>query len=237
MESSETLDKIINLGKLFVKELKLEPGVDTFSRWMAHYLAEKITIAEQSKGTEKEIAERECFDVILKLWQHRHSLPSGRRPFQSFEPILDLLSKLNPEREEPFFYGAMRGQKLSELEIDNLNYESVEKWVSVANEIDRTIRIWIEYALSQAASIAKNERTKEWIENAIDLPDNDDTGLIKILLKMSPSFDIENYDKEDFSKKYEIEKLNKRISQLKKYSQFNEVLLKAYEAELEKHLE
>jgi hypothetical protein len=44
MESSETLDKIINLGKLFVKEFKLELGVDTFSIWMAHYLAEKITI-------------------------------------------------------------------------------------------------------------------------------------------------------------------------------------------------
>ena len=44
-----------------MKELKLEPGVDTFSRWMSHYLAEKISVAEQSEGGEKEAAEKECF--------------------------------------------------------------------------------------------------------------------------------------------------------------------------------
>lgn len=236
MENSETLDKIINLGKLFVKELKLEPGVDTFSRWMAHYLAEKITIAEKSQGKEKEVAEKECFDVILKFWQHRHALPSGKRPLQSFEPILDVLSKLNPDREELYFYNAMRNQDLSELETDNVDYKSVEKWTNIAEEIDKTARIWIEYALSQAARIAKNERTKEWIENTENLSDNADTRIISTLLNNNPSFDIEDYDKDDFSKKHDVEKLKKRISKLQKYSQLNEVLVEAYEAELEKYL-
>lgn len=235
MESSETLDKIINLGKLFVKEFKLELGVDTFSRWMAHYLAEKITIAEQSQGKEKEIAEKECFDIILKLWQHRNYLPDGRRPFQSFEPILEILSRLNPDKEETYFYRAMRNQELSELETDNINYKSVKKWTDIALEIDKTARIWIEYALSQAASIAKNDTTKEWIENAVNLPDNSDTSIISILLDRNLSFDVENYDRDDFSKKYEVEKLKKRISQLQKYTRFNEALVKAYEAELEKY--
>jgi len=235
MESSETLDKIINLGKLFVKELKLEPGVDTFSRWMAHYLAEKITIAEQSQGKEKEIAEKECFDIILKLWQHRNSLPDGRRPFQSFEPIFEILSRLNPDKEETYFYRAMSNQELSELETDNINYKSVKKWTDIALEIDKTARIWIEYALSQAAGIVKNETTKEWIENAVNLSDNSDTSIISILLDRNLSFDVENYDRDDFSKKYEVEKLKKRISQLQKYTRFNEALVKAYEAELEKY--
>lgn len=235
MESSETLDKIINLGKLFVKELKLEPGVDTFSKWMAHYLAEKITTAEQSQGKEKEIAENECFDIILKLWQHRNSFPDGRRPFQSFEPIFEILSRLNPDNEETYFYRAMRNQELSELETDNLDYKSVKKWTELALEIDKTARIWIEYALSQAASIAKNETTKEWIDNAINLSDNSDTSIIRILMDRNLLFDIENYDEYDFSKKYEVEKLKKRISQLQKYSQLNEALVKAYETELEKY--
>lgn len=237
MESSGTLDKIINLGKLFVKELKLEPGVDTFSRWMAHYLAEKITFAEQSQGKEKEIAEKECFDIILKLWQHRHSLPTGRRPLQNFEPIFDLLSKLNPEKEEAFFFKTMHNQELSELETDNLDYKSVEKWMNIAKEIDKTARIWIEFALSQAANIAKNERTKEWIENAVTLSDNADTSIINILLDNNPSFDIEDYDKDYFSKKYAIEKIKSRMEQLQRFSKLNEILLDAYESELGKFLE
>jgi hypothetical protein len=237
MENSEAQDKVINLGKLFVNELKLEPGVDTFSRWMAHYLAEKISVAEQSEGREKEIAEKECFEVILKLWQHRNSLPSSRRPFQSFEPILELLSKLNPDKEETYFYHAMRNQELSELETDNFDYKSVEKWANISEEIDKTARIWIEYALAQAAKNAKNERTKEWIENAIGLSDSEDTEIINILLNINPSIGHDNFDEVGFSKKYDIERLKKRISQLQKFSQLNEFLLKSYKSELDKYLE
>lgn len=222
MENLELSEKVINLGKLFVKELKLEPGVDTFSRWMAHYLAEKISVADRSEGSEKEVAEKECYEVILKLWEHRHCLPSGRRPLQNFEPILDTLSKLNPDTEAPYFYNILRNQDPAELETDNLDHKSAEEWMDIVNEIDKTAKIWIEYALGQAADNAKNERTKEWLENAVNLSDNADIGVIKFLVDKNPLFDIEM--------------LKKRISQLQKYSQLNETLLKAYEAELKSFL-
>lgn len=236
MENLELQEKVINLGKLFVKELKLEPGVDTFSRWMAHYLAEKISVAEQSEGDEKEAAEKECFEVILKLWAHRHYLPSGRRPLQSFQPILDLLSELNPDTEEPYFYKAFRNQDLIELKVENLDYKSVEEWISFVKEIDKTAKIWIEYALGQAVENAKNERTRAWIENAIIFSDNADIGVIKFLLDKNPLFDLEDHNKDDFSKQLDIDVLKKRISQLKKYSLVNETLLKAYEAKLKNFL-
>lgn len=236
MENLELQEKVINLGKLFVKELKLEPGVDTFSRWMAHYLAEKISVAEQSEGDEKEAAEKECFEVILKLWAHRHYLPSGRRPLQSFQPILDLLSELNPDTEEPYFYKAFRNQDLIELKVENLDYKSVEEWISFIKEIDKTAKIWIEYALGQAVENAKNERTRAWIENAIIFSDNADIGVIKFLLDKNPLFDLEDHNKDDFSKQLDIDVLKKRISQLKKYSLVNETLLKAYEAKLKNFL-
>jgi len=35
MESSEIRKRIINLGKVLVEELNLDPGVDTLARWMA----------------------------------------------------------------------------------------------------------------------------------------------------------------------------------------------------------
>ncbi|MGV8830028.1 MAG: hypothetical protein ACWA6U_17100 [Breznakibacter sp.] len=236
MEQSEAQERLLNLGNLFVKELNLGSGVDTLSRWMSHYLAEKITIAEQSNGEEKNTAEKECFDVILKLWQHRHSLPSGRRPFENFEPILEYLSNLNIETKQPLFFYEFDNIKLSQIEIGNLNYKSVEEWIDVAKEIDKSARIWIEYALGQAAKYAENETTKDWIKNAIDLPEKADTSIIRILLDRSPSFDINDSEDVDFSKKYEIEKLKKRVTQLQGYSQLNEAILKTYEAELEKLL-
>ena len=36
MEHLETQQKIIELGKTIVMELKLDPGVDTLSKWMSH---------------------------------------------------------------------------------------------------------------------------------------------------------------------------------------------------------
>jgi len=234
MENLELQEKILNLGKLFVKELNLEPGVDTFSRWMAHYLAEKISIAEQSEGSEKKTVEKECFDVILKLWKHRHTLPFGKRPFESFEPILNSLLKLNPDKEEPYFYNAIRHHDKEELE--NLDSNSVKKWMNVAEEIDKAARIWIEYILNQAANLAQNENTKEWIENAIDLSENTDVEIINVLLDNNPTFDVDKDNKDDFSKQYDIERLKTRIFQLQKFAELNETLLNAYKTDLKQLL-
>ena len=47
MENSEIQKRIINLGKALVEEIGLDPGVDTLARWMAHYIAEQMEIAEE----------------------------------------------------------------------------------------------------------------------------------------------------------------------------------------------
>jgi hypothetical protein len=147
---------------------------------------------------------------------------------------LDTLSKLNPDKEGPYFYNALSNQDFAELETDNLDHKSVEEWMGIVKEIDMTARIWIEYALDQAANNAKNERTKQWIENAINVSDNADASIINIILDNNHSF--EDYDKEDFSKQYDMERLKKRIAQLQKFSQLNENLLSSYKTKLEKYL-
>lgn len=237
MENLEAQEKILNLGKLFVEELKLEPGVDTFSRWMAHYLAEKMSLLEKLEGDDKLEAQNLCFDVILKLWKHRHYLPNNRRPLQSFEGILETLSKLNADTTEPFFYKNFRNQDLRESKIENLAFKDVQEWMKIAEDIDKTSRIWIEYILNQAITIAKNEKTKEWVQSAVNLPDSEDAKIINILLDNTPLFETEvDNDLEKFSKNYDIEKLNKRISELEKYAKFNELLLNSYKEDLKNKL-
>lgn len=234
MENLEQQLQIINLGRLFVEELKLEPGVDTFSRWMAHYIAEKMTIAECSEGKIKKEAEKLCFDTILKLWQHRQSIPSGKRPLENFEPIFEALSKLNPEKEQPYFYLPHNNRDKKESSAADLDDKAeVEKWMGIVEAVDKTARIWIEYSLSRAASKAKDKKTKAWMEAASKLPDSADVDIIDTLLDEIPLFDYED-DKDEFSKRYEIERLKKRISELSKFNELNTVLLTEYQNELDK---
>ena len=83
MEDSGLQTKVINLGKLLVKELGLETSNDTLSRWMAHYIAEKIAKSESLPlGKEKDDAEKDCLETILKVWERRWLLPSGKRPLE-----------------------------------------------------------------------------------------------------------------------------------------------------------
>lgn len=233
MEKLEQQKKIIDLGKLFVKELKLEPGVDTFSRWMAHYIAEKMSIAETSEGSEKEVAERECFDLILKLWDHRHSLPSGRRPLENFEPLLETLSKLKPERREPYFYLPFNNRDIREIETVDLESKSLEQWLGVIEKVDKTARIWIEFALNKAISYARDKKTKQWIKAASGIRDNPEVKVITSLV-VENSLSETDDKKEDFYRKYKSETLKERIDELSNYAELNNLLLNEYQNELDK---
>src|SRR5258708_5779936 len=93
MDNLEIQRQAITLGNKLVEELGREPNMDTLSRWMAHYVAEQIVIAEKTAGVERASAGERCFRTILALWEHRSSLPPGRRPFESFEPILRALER------------------------------------------------------------------------------------------------------------------------------------------------
>ncbi len=231
MENSEIQKEVIELGKQFVKELRLEPGVDTFSKWMAHYVAEKMVLAKKATGKQKAAAEKECFEIILKLWQHRWTMPSRRRPLENFAPLLNLLHKIDPSKEEPYFYSEIPN------EDSKVNAEggpaSSPNWLSLAVEIDKIARVWMEFALKQAGVEASNEMTAAWVRNSYHLNDNEDTRIISALLNDRVSFDFDEEEGEGFYKKFDVEKLKSRIAQLEKFAAINEVLLAAYKAELD----
>lgn len=229
MENLEASRKLLTLGKLFVKELNLEPGVDTFSRWVAHYLAEKITLVEQSTGKEKKIAEKECFEVIIKLWNNRYAFPNGRRPLENFEPIIELLRNLNPEREKTFFFDPFEYFSNKHHQDSSINLTTIENCINNIKEIDKIARIWIEYILNKTIGLAQTDSTKEWIESNVITTNIAEIGIIETL--MNNKFDYK--DNESYSSGIKIEKLKERISQLKKFKKFNNVILKAYEEELE----
>lgn len=208
---------------MLVKELDLDPGVDTLARWMAHYIAEQIILVEQKSGEEKKLAEERCFDMILKLWSHRARLPNGLRPFENFEPIFNTLSRLNPESNESFFFN---NKYIKEKEVS----KEVQGWLDVANEVDKIARVWIKFALNQATLDASDESTSEWLKKVTLFEDKNDSLLIR-LLRDDIYFDEETKNVTSHNK----EQILSNIEILEKFTELNDVILKSYNEKLENY--
>jgi hypothetical protein len=210
-DSSEIRERIISLGKALVEELGLEPGVDTLARWMAHYVAEQITIAENATGDEKSVAEQRCFETILNLWQHRSSLPTGHRPLESFEPIFRALDQLDPDNSRPFFYSPPQ--------------------YDLALEIDRIARILINFALSQAALNAVDEKSSSWLKNATDLINSGD---LSVVVRLLPP-DMDDQGEANFERIWQAHEkdLRSKIEKLDTFTELSSFIRAALISELE----
>lgn len=87
------------LGQLIVHELNLQNTNKVLGRWMSYRVAELMQRAESAADESvKEAAERECQDLIIRLWENRDNWPSGG-PLHSLMPTLQILLA-----DEPPFY-------------------------------------------------------------------------------------------------------------------------------------
>jgi hypothetical protein len=222
MENLEIQKRIINLGKMIVTELSLEPGVDTLGRWMSHYIAEQIVIAENSTGDNKLNAEQCCFDTILQLWKHRAFFSNGRRPFENYEPILRVLERL--EKDETYFFENIEYDERSEVQ------ENVKQWLDMALDIDNVARVWLNYVFRQAASGASDAKTMDWLNNSANLQENDDSSIITRLL-LDVDFDNTDVNSESIKMKKREETMLK-IKKLEAFGDFNQKLLSIFHNEL-----
>lgn len=230
MEHLEQATQIIDLGKLIVKQLDLDRSVDTLSRWMSHYLAGKLTELDTLEGESKEAAEKECFELILKLWEHRHAYNNNVKPLKEFDTIIEFLDKLSIKKESPLFFNYLDKEKLPKLEEDNPKIETIEEWISLTKGIDKIARAQIEFALNQAAKLAKNDETLKWIEKSKGLSQNADIFISeKLLLTFSKEDDLLVSDKDDA-----VEEYKHRINQLEQFSRINEYMLGQLKEEVDK---
>lgn len=232
MEKSEAQQSAINLGKLLVNELQLEPSVDTLGRWMAHYLAIKMSEAEKAKGSEKIHLEKECFEIILRIWNHRWKLPGNSKPFRNFEPIFEFLAKLNPDRQRSFYFDNAMADK---NRLDVKKPSKSDTWLEIAEDVDKYARICIDLALNSAALELSTSEQEEWLENAPKLTADNDIKIIKIVLNKERDYDLldsTEESKEDLMKKIKIEKLQSNIDFLQNFKKIHATLLKSLRQKL-----
>lgn len=224
MEKSQAPERIIDLGRSIVKELELDSRGNTLSKWMAYYLAEKIEMIDTLNDDEKNTAEKECFEIILRLWKERWSAKHGKGFLNEFEPLFKTLEKLNPNRDRFFF---MRERPLfeSDEKASKAGKPKDKSLFKDALKVDKLARSIIYGLLTKATSdIQLSTEKKELIENAIDLVDEPEIKIISTF--MLPEND--NEDDKARKQKEEIKELKQRISALEAFSSIKDSLLQHY---------
>ena len=211
------------MGCKLVEELRMEPGVDTLSRWMAHYLAELINAAETAPQKERAASQKICFDAILELWSHRAEFPNGKRPFEELEPIMRSLKSLDPDDKTPRFFRSVRGA-IVERDEDSQTQSLLE----FVCKIDSIARILIGHALSEAARSA-TDKSKEWLALAEEAGAEVDA--IHIVTRYVSS--AADGEIEPDTSEHERELLQNRIDLLEAFAKMAALVSGALQAQLE----
>lgn len=244
MEDSKAQNKILTLGKAIVKELELDPGVDTLAKWMAHYVAEMIVSAENLSGYKKTKAEKLCFDIILKLWERRWSIPHNKPFLQDFESLFETVDKLNPDKDVPFF---LPQQLIFELEEEIKRSETNENdnesdvaqdenlnpqtHLDSALRVDKLARSLIANLLKQAVSgIKLSAEREDLIRNSIEAIDYPESRIIRISSDYSKSLESQKEEANEIQNR--ISELNSKLNELEELNSFVKSLASRYKEEL-----
>ena len=98
MESTIPSQEIIALGKKLSKEFSDSDRPSLTVKWVSQYLALLISRIEKPDNEEqKRRDEKECVELIFKLWNNKEILPHSVRPLANLKDALDVLSALKDD--------------------------------------------------------------------------------------------------------------------------------------------
>jgi len=111
----------LELGVRLAKEIGADEHGNTTGKWIAHHLAEKIEAAKTD-----EAAERECVDLILKLWRAKEDFPRGD-PLARYNRILPVIEEvMNIDQ-----------RYLGDLSLDDSTDDTLISLINSTIELDR----------------------------------------------------------------------------------------------------
>lgn len=188
------------IGGELIKQLGEVAERNLLVRWMAEHLADLLQQYRKATGEAKKKLARQCSDIILKIWSHRYHLPSGARPLESFEPVLQTLQQLS---QDTFRYPLVKF-------FDNPEARKDEGVLGAALAIDKAAASLIRYSLAEVtAALAKED--KNWAQIAKDMsPSGRD---IEIVLRLTSDSETLT-EKNARLKKAQIEDIQRMIVRL-----------------------
>jgi len=160
MEKSEKHRGTIELGRKIAEDLGTTSRSDFLGGWMAHYVAELIERYDNSVGVEKDVAGDHAFAAILRLWNHRYQSSSGFDAIKRAGPIMETLSRLDPEEKRPFYFFNPPGES-------GQNGDDCKVLSEIALGVDRTARKLIKMLLLTMTMKETDEETTEYIRLAM----------------------------------------------------------------------
>jgi hypothetical protein len=172
-------DAVLALGRELTKQLDLDQSVDTLGRWMAHYIAELIYDAENATAEERPLKLQICSDAVLQLWQHRHELPNGKRPFQELESILKALEDLDPDSGSPRYFRSIRNATGLTEDAD----AEAMLWLKLVDGLDDSAKLLIRHCLLKAAQTSL-DKSARWVAlaEAAGAPNGIESSLVRVLV-------------------------------------------------------
>lgn len=158
MEPSRPFDpQVLALGRRLVESLREDGRDDSLSAWMAHHIASlMVAVASAPSTAECEEARAHCMDAILKLWDHRGTLPGEARPFGKAQAALEFLVRLDPHSKENLFFRMRPNRPPGKPEND---------WLVKAEAVDDATRVLIRHCLKQAF-MGDAAELSAWVELA-----------------------------------------------------------------------
>jgi hypothetical protein len=152
-------EEIIKLGKKIVKELKIESRNNTLGLWMAHYIAQLILQVENctEKDRKKDI-QKECFDIILKLWANKEDAPNIKKPLDDLEPVIDILNVLKSDQSDIF-----------QLWLGDIGIPTSSTWKDFTETVKCNSTNIIELCLYSELNSDLLEQKKEWVSEHASL--------------------------------------------------------------------
>lgn len=152
----------LELGKLLAAELE---HTDTLGRWIAHYLAERMTSLEQTTGPQRGITEAEVADLILRLWSLRRQLPGSRLPLAEVDEVEAAIARLTPGRRPWAYFGAFAAD--SEPSAEETETSATLK---AALLVDRLAGDLVHGLIGRAGALAE-EAGAAWTKQAAKIGD------------------------------------------------------------------
>jgi|GEM_PF-3265369 len=214
--------QLLTLGKLIVAQLNLDQDKDMLSQWMAHYLAEKISVVTSvTTAHEKEAVSKECFALILQLWEHRWHYPNGKQPLRKFDHILHVLEQLDEDR--PFYASYFDHNWENSQQGQAGNWDEGQILADQIKQVDKGAKACISFLTREAARLANTEDASQILGAAKNIMESMD---VEVLLQLVDSLqaDDESEQRQAY-KKIEAERLKKDITLLEALSYVNEHVL------------
>jgi len=154
MAQSKQFQETLNLGKTLVDQFSDTGRTDLTTSWMAHYLAELITSADNETNLiKKRELQKEASGIILEIWKKRKNYPGSIAPLSNLTHVVSVIASLKDEVSDDLswqYFTTMEndspwGKYMRSTRINMETILRITAFATVAKEILDRENKWLEH--------------------------------------------------------------------------------------------